>query len=975
MPRMKKGSVRPRGAPLKLIVASASEAGTAQWVAQLERAGFPCEWVRVERRDDFADRIVLFPCDAVLYDDALARAGLKPDDALLLLRERNPLLPLVVLSDADVPGAAEAAIAAGAADWVAKPPPNPELEPDAEGKPDRLPAALARALRLGRLLRETRRGDELLGQTEDKLRAVLDQSPDVVLILQGVTGTILRANRAAFLLLGRDEQELAGKHFSVLLPPDADSAGLLERLRAGAARAAGAGRTGTGLDGAPLLASHPFRDAAGHDVPMDVVAAPLPWGTTRALLCTLRDVGARDASDEARFRAEVAVERAAGAVIWTDAAGRVCGATATACARLGYPLGGLDGLSLAEIEPGLGRDLWKIHWDELRHYGTFRMEMALRRRDGTPLSTEAEVSLLSYRGREWRCAVLQAPALPGAAEQAPDPRLALLHHAPDVLARLDPRGAIVEFVGAAAAMLGDGPPTREALAACRGTPLASWAHPDDAPAVAAALERARHEPLRPARVAWRAQRPGGGALVLETLFVNRLADPALRGFLAATRDITERRLAEESLLQREEELQRANDELRRAARRKDEFLAGLGHELRTPLNAVVNLAEALQEGIHGPLSPPQVASLETIRGGGRHLLAVLGDLLDLARIEAGKLDLTWEIVEVAPLCRAALDLVGEAARRKAVALALSDSEPGLRLRADPRRLRQALLNLLANAVAFTPEGGAVRLEVERDAARGAVLFHVVDSGIGIDPADLSRLFQPFVQLPGGAALARRRAGAGPGSGLGLSLVSRLVRLHHGAVEVDSTPGRGSRFTVLLPASLPHDEDEPEDPDAHFESGIVLPDGARPLVLLAGDDGENARDQTLAEALAGAGYRVATARGGLETVEMARALRPDLVVLDTRLDERGGLGTPEVIRRLRADRPAPVAALASLSVPGDREACLAAGAAVYLRLPLPGRRLAERLDALLRVPAARAPHAAAAAAERHPSGDAAVLPPS
>jgi signal transduction histidine kinase len=233
-------------------------------------------------------------------------------------------------------------------------------------------------------------------------------------------------------------------------------------------------------------------------------------------------------------------------------------------------------------------------------------------------------------------------------------------------------------------------------------------------------------------------------------------------------------------------------ELARAARAKDEFLAGMSHELRTPLNGILGLTEVFAEGIYGDVSDRQRAALDRITESGRHLLALINDILDVAKVEAGKIDLSLAPVEVGELCRAAVRLVQDQAHRKRITVAIALRGRPRQLVADERRLKQVLVNLLTNAVKFTPDGGHVALEAEQDEARDALVLAVRDDGVGIAEGDLPRLFQPFVQLD--SRLSRQHAG----TGLGLALVRRLVDLHGGEVTVESEIGRGSRFTVALP---------------------------------------------------------------------------------------------------------------------------------------------------------------------------------
>ncbi|HWQ15998.1 MAG TPA: GAF domain-containing sensor histidine kinase, partial [Roseiflexaceae bacterium] len=244
--------------------------------------------------------------------------------------------------------------------------------------------------------------------------------------------------------------------------------------------------------------------------------------------------------------------------------------------------------------------------------------------------------------------------------------------------------------------------------------------------------------------------------------------------------------------ERTADLMAANAQLARAARLKDEFLANMSHELRTPLNSILGLSEALEEEVFGPLTERQRRSVAGIAESGRHLLALINDILDLSKIEAQQITLSLEPIDVGQVCEASLRLVTQSAQARRLSVEWSLDSRVTTLVADVRRLKQILVNLLANAVKFTPEGGHIGLEVRGDRAARVVHFTVWDTGIGIAPEAQERLFKPFVQLD--SSLTRRYEG----SGLGLALVARLAELHGGGVTLESSPGAGSRFTVALP---------------------------------------------------------------------------------------------------------------------------------------------------------------------------------
>jgi signal transduction histidine kinase len=256
-------------------------------------------------------------------------------------------------------------------------------------------------------------------------------------------------------------------------------------------------------------------------------------------------------------------------------------------------------------------------------------------------------------------------------------------------------------------------------------------------------------------------------------------------------DITERKEREAEQERLREDLRQTNAHLERLAKMKDEFFANMSHELRTPLNAVLGQAEAMEEGIFGPVTPQQRTALKTIEESGRHLLSLINDVLDITKSTVGHLELEFGDVPVEEVCQESLRLVREQARRKGIAVSYASDGAVPSVWGDRRRLRQVLINLLSNAKKFTLEGGHIGLSVKAG-PDGTVSFTVWDTGQGIAKEDRQRIFEPFVQLDSG--LARYY----DGSGLGLALARRLVELHHGRLELESEVGRGSRFTVSLP---------------------------------------------------------------------------------------------------------------------------------------------------------------------------------
>jgi signal transduction histidine kinase len=409
------------------------------------------------------------------------------------------------------------------------------------------------------------------------------------------------------------------------------------------------------------------------------------------------------------------------------------------------------------------------------------------------------------------------------------------------------------------------------------------------------------------------------------------------------------RRLQRQLQERNAQLQEQAEALARAnaARLKDEFLASMSHELRTPLNAILGMSEVLCDGVYGPLNENQLRSVRTIEGSGRHLLDLINDILDVAKIEASKEELELAPVSVGSVCEASLGLIKQNAHKKQLKVSTVLDSAATVLRADERRLKQILVNLLTNAVKFTPEGGSIGLEVAGDAERGAVHFTVWDTGIGIAAEDMERLFQPFLQLD--SRLSREHTG----TGLGLSLVQRLAEMHGGGVSVESEVGKGSRFTVSLPwqetdQARKAKGESPQDTEPREEP--AMPGGQPSAVILLAEDNESSVS-TFFDYLQAKGYRVIVARNGNEAIDLARDGSPDLILMDVQMPGMDGL---EATRRIRADADpstglrtkladVPIIALTALAMPGDRERCLEAGVNEYLSKPVSLRQLVDVIE--------------------------------
>ncbi len=391
--------------------------------------------------------------------------------------------------------------------------------------------------------------------------------------------------------------------------------------------------------------------------------------------------------------------------------------------------------------------------------------------------------------------------------------------------------------------------------------------------------------------------------------------------------------------ERTADLSQANAELARAARLKDEFLANMSHELRTPLHAILGKAEILLEGVYGTLTTEQRNSLNILNESARHLLDLINDILDLSKIEAGKMEIFVDDVQVQEVIEASMRMVKQEVFKKQLRLTSTMDNNVSDIKTDMRRLKQMLVNLLSNAVKFTPDKGEIGLEVTGDLDNKLVHFTVWDTGIGIEPDEIKRLFLPFTQLDSGL---NRSYG---GTGLGLSLVARLAEMQGGSVAVESQPGEGSRFTVSLPWEPVVPLFVPPEPLPDFSMPPVGEwETARATILLVEDNEANII--ATSEYLDASGYSVAVARNGLDALTMADKIEPDVILMDIQMPEMDGL---EAIRRMRGKamlQEKLIIALTALAMPGDRERCLEAGANAYVSKPVSLRKLVQTIEALL-----------------------------
>lgn len=424
----------------------------------------------------------------------------------------------------------------------------------------------------------------------------------------------------------------------------------------------------------------------------------------------------------------------------------------------------------------------------------------------------------------------------------------------------------------------------------------------------------------------------------------RDSDGEIAQWFGTCTDIHDLKIAEEALIkaqdeleervaQRTEDLTIAIEEAQRANRAKSEFLSRMSHELRTPLNAILGFGQVL-DMVRGPESPDK-EPLQLILKSGRHLLALINEVLDISGVEAGRLDLSIEPISVADLVSETCSLIQPLAEQNQIRVVKSiDTENPPYVLADNQRFKQVLLNLLSNGIKYNRRGGTLTISCEI-APNGNVRISVADTGLGLEPEDIGKLFTPFERLRAANTTIE-------GSGLGLTLSQRLMTAMQGTLKVTSIPGVGSTFTCeLLPASAPNGS---IDHDAI--AAFVPPPNARNYSILCIED--NLSNLRLIEVILAArpGIRLLSAMQGSLGMELARQQHPDLVLLDLNLPDIPGI---DLLRSLHADdrtREIPVIVISADATPTQITRLLAAGARAYLTKPIEVQEFLTTLDETL-----------------------------
>ncbi|MGK2859269.1 MAG: response regulator [Thermoanaerobaculia bacterium] len=385
-----------------------------------------------------------------------------------------------------------------------------------------------------------------------------------------------------------------------------------------------------------------------------------------------------------------------------------------------------------------------------------------------------------------------------------------------------------------------------------------------------------------------------------------------------------------------ERRQHERDEADQRTREKSQFLANMSHELRTPLNAIIGFSDILRARLAGRLNEKELKFVENIHSSGEHLLGLVNDILDLSKIEAGRMEMNTERFSIDTAIDGVTSLMRGISTRRNITLDVVIERPLPELVADAVKIKQVLYNLLSNAVKFSPDGAAVTIRAFSMPASASPLGEeslavtVIDRGIGIDPANHAIVFREFQQVDAGASRQFE------GTGLGLALVRKFVEMHRGRITLESALGRGSTFTVILPVTLTESPPASATAPAPVEQGDV-----RQRILVIED--EEPAFAAIATALGATEFAATWARSGEEGLELARSLRPSAILLDIVLP---GLGGWDVLRALKDDVTTRDIPVAIVSMVDDRELGLALGVDAYLTKPVEDEAILDTLRRLV-----------------------------
>lgn len=525
----------------------------------------------------------------------------------------------------------------------------------------------------------------------------------------------------------------------------------------------------------------------------------------------------------------------------------------------------------------------------------------------------------------------------------------VLDHSADIIITTNTKGAIVEFNNGAARLLGY---SKGEMIGKKVRDL--WVKPEERDTTLKMLEKHDYISNYEAQLITKDGKIIDVSLTLS--YIKNHAEKVL-GTVGISKDITEKKRLEravkerslelqelnerleEKVIERTKELETANRELERSNKLKSQFIATMSHELRTPLNSILGFSELLDGESFGPLTEKQKKYVSNIYNSGTHLLHLINNILDIAKVESGKMELRCESFSVNQFISEVEMVIKPLIKKKRQKLFLKIDKDIPIIKADKVKLKQILYNLLSNASKFTPEEGDISLAAgvtgqEKDSC---LKLSVTDTGIGIKEEDYERIFSEFEQVD--SSFSRKYEG----TGLGLALTKKLVELHGGEILVESKEGKGSTFTIIIPLTDPFTPLEPLKPmeEAAYDVDILKKKDAKaPLILIVEDD--HATSEILTLYLAQAGYRIAHAYNGEDALKRIRELEPFAMLLDVMLPGKDGW---EVLQEVKSDPELKDIPVIMCSVIDNMELGFTLGASDYLLKPVSKSALLNKLEDL------------------------------
>ena len=772
-----------------------------------------------------------------------------------------------------------------------------------------------------------------LQESEERLRGLIDTVVDGILLIDD-KGTVADINPAAERIFGYAAAEVIGQNVRILMPEPYHSEhdGYIARfLNTGEKRIIGIGREVRG------------RRKDGAEFPMELAVGELQVGGVRMFNGIVRDITERKRAEEELGKLALVASWTDNAVVLTDPEGRIEWINEGFTRLTEYELEEVVGRRPGDFLQGPDTNPQTVAYmrDQLAREEGFNVELINYTKSGRRYWVQMEIQpirdeegqLVRFMGIE--SDITERWLAEETLRNISTLQRAILNSANYTIIATDTEGMILTFNAAAEETLGYrrgevvGKRTPEFIhdaeeIALRARELSAELGREVAPGFEVLAAKARLRELDERE--WTFVRKDGSRFpVLLSVTALRDDQERITGFLGIGSDITERKRAEEAVL-------RARDEAEDASRAKSQFLANMSHELRTPLNAIIGYSEMLQEEAEDQGLEGYIIDLERIHGAGKHLLSLINDILDLSKIEAGRMDLHIEEFAVREL----LDEVAATAKplieENKNILKAEIAEGVAEMVADQMKVRQILFNLVSNAAKFTQEG-RIEVRVSSESAEGNnwLRFEVEDNGIGMTPEQVEGLFQAFRQADPSTT---RKYG---GTGLGLAITRRFCELMGGEVGVESRPGEGSTFFIRLPVVVEMQSEE-ELEDAVPEGGVESGNSQGPIVLVVDDDAA-VRD-LVQRFLQREGYGAALAKNGEEGLRLIRQLRPVAVLLDVVM---AGMDGWDMLRTVKGDAELAGVPVIMMSMVDEKNKGLELGAAEYLTKPIDWEQLRRALE--------------------------------